>query len=73
LNAAERYASEVDRVFDLLTALFEGDDFKGMDAKGLAYAISFPPDHDETFTLRLPPLLSPLGFSLYDRLRFDDR
>ncbi|PZM15863.1 hypothetical protein CPY51_05655 [Rhizobium tubonense] len=61
MNAAERYASEVDRVPDLLTALFEGEDFKGMDAKGLAYRISFPPDHGETFTLRFPPSAAAPG------------
>ncbi|OCP19679.1 MULTISPECIES: hypothetical protein [unclassified Ensifer] len=60
-------------VLDLLTALFEGEEFKGITTRRLSYGISFSMAQGEEFALRLPRGLLPLGFSLCERLRFDER
>lgn len=60
-------------VLDRLTTLFEGEEFKGIRIRRLSYGITFLTDQGEEFSLRLPRGLQPLDFSLYERLRFDER
>lgn len=60
-------------VLDLLTMLFKGEEFTGINLRRLPYGITFSPDQGEEFTLRLPRGLQPIGFTLGERLRFDDK